>query len=115
MDVMFVAKAYVEASNAHDLDAVERLLSEDAVYLSTGVGEHLGKRAIRAMMDTFFQTYKTLHWQTRNWESESENVASFDFVMTGMHCETGNKIEKAGREGIFMGKDGLINRIEVRA
>ena len=37
-----VAKAYVEASNAHDLTTIEPMLSVDCEYQSSGVGHHAG-------------------------------------------------------------------------
>ena len=37
-----VAKAYVAASNAHDLTTIEPMLSVDCEYQSSGVGHHAG-------------------------------------------------------------------------
>ena len=44
-----VAKAYVHASNAHDLVAILNLMAEDVAYRSTGVGAHDGVPAVRTM------------------------------------------------------------------
>ena len=115
MDPVSVAKAYVGASNAHDLDAVEALLADGALYISTGVGEHIGRGAIRAMMDVFFSGHNSLNWQTSGWTEEQDGSVAFDFVMTGIGAKSGEKIEKTGREFIWVGQDGFIERIEVRA
>ena len=109
------AKAYVEASNAHDLERVEAMFAADAEYVSTGAGSHTGRKSIRTMMDNFFAAFSGLIWVTQDWHIDADGAHAFDFVMTGLNTQSGEEIKKAGHERIWINGDGLISRIEVRA
>ena len=50
---MTIAKAYVNASNAHDVDHIATMLSPDVAYRSSGVGAHDGVEKILAMAGPF--------------------------------------------------------------
>jgi len=114
MDQMARALTYVEASNDHDLEVVEAMIADDAVYISTGVGSHEGGPAIRAMMNGFFASVSNLNWATSNWHVDEDGACAFDFTMTGFQNQTGERINKTGHERIWVAADGLITRIEVR-
>ena len=55
-----LSKAYVEASNAHDLNRIEAMLDAKAHYYSSAVGKHEGRAAIRQMMEGFFAAFHRL-------------------------------------------------------
>ena len=109
------AKAYVEASNTHDLDRVDAMFTEDAEYHSTGVGSHAGRTSIRAMMDRFFAAYPDVRWAAESYRQTGDDGVAFDFVMTATPADGGDGIERRGVERLFFTADGLIRRIEVEA
>jgi uncharacterized protein (TIGR02246 family) len=113
MNGMARAKAYVEASSAHDLDRVEAMFASDAAYVSTSAGTHSGRAAIRAMMDGFFGLFSSLTWESSGWHVDGNGAYAFEFVMTGHNTQSGEDIEKTGHERIWIGDNGLIIRIEV--
>lgn len=108
-----LSKAYVEASNAHDLRQVDSMLDEKARYYSSAVGEHQGRAAIRQMMEGFFAAFPDVRWQTSRYRAAGTTGAAFDFVMTATSKATGEAIERRGIERIFFTSDGLISLIEV--
>ena len=102
-----LAKAYVDASNAHDLSTIETMLSVECRYHSSGVGDHAGREIILKMMRGFFDQNPDVHWDTRNWATESEDTAVFDFTIS---LPSGLA---TGKEWISVGQDGLITQIRV--
>ena len=102
-----LAKAYVEASNAHNLNTIETMLSVECRYHSSGVGDHVGRDAILEMMRGFFDQNPDVHWDTRNWVKEGQDTVAFDFTIS---LPTGTS---SGREWIQVDQEGLISRIRV--
>ncbi len=101
------ARAYVEASNAHDIHTIEPMLSVNCRYVSSGVGEHVGREAIVKMMRGFFKENPEVHWKTRNWKEQGADTAVFEFTITLPSGTSG------GREWVTIGEDGLITEIRV--
>jgi hypothetical protein len=100
-------KSYVAASNAHDLTRIEPMFAADAIYRSSGVGQHEGAPAIIAMMKTFFDANPDVHWDTSSFRVIEENGVEFDFVISlGGNSST-------GIERLFFDADNLIRLIEV--
>ena len=110
-----LSKAYVEASNAHDLNRVEAMLDAKARYYSSAVGEHEGRAAIRRMMEEFFAGFPDVRWDASTYRAAGTTGAAFNFVMTATDKHTGQRIERKGIERIFFTGDGLISLIEVAA
>lgn len=108
-----LARQYVRHANAHDLDACEAMFSDDARYVSAGVGEHTGRDAIRAMMNGFFWRFPDVHWQTSNWREEADGIVTFDFTMTGKDRDTGEPLYRQSVERICFNDNGEIRHIEV--
>ncbi len=101
------AKAYVDASNNHDLAAIAPMLAENCRYVSSGVGEHRGQKSILAMMETFFSTNPDVRWTVSEYQMNSENQVIFDFTIT-----LGGRSNQ-GTEKISFDGDGNISNIEV--
>lgn len=101
------ARAYVDASNDHDLARIRQMLAPECVYISDGVGRHEGVDAILAMMQNFFASNPDVHWQVDDYQLRLACV-EFEFIIT-MGDKTSNGFEK-----IFFGQDRKIVRIEVR-
>lgn len=101
------AEAYVEASNAHDVERIATLLNDSAVYRSTGVGGHDGKAAILAMNQKFFSDNPDVHWEAANYRAIGDEGVEFDFEIS-----LKGKLS-SGVERVFFDTDGLIIRVEV--
>ncbi|MEM7427004.1 MAG: nuclear transport factor 2 family protein [Pseudomonadota bacterium] len=101
------AKAYLDASNRHDLNDISDLLSADCRYFSSGAGEHNGRDAILDMMRGFFAQYPNVRWEARNLEAETVSTAAFDFTI---FLPSG---AFEGREWVAMNETGLISEIRV--
>ncbi len=99
--------AYVEASNAHDVDRIATMLSPEAVYHSTGVGSHEGAAAILSMNTEFFSANPDVHWDATNYRDITGAGVEFDFVIT-LQGERGGGVER-----VYFDANGLISRVEV--
>jgi len=102
------AWAYVEASNQHDMARIGPMLSDDIVYVSSGVGDHEGAGAVLEMMSAFHEANPDVHWQAENYRTIDRDGVEFDFVMTL------GGAEHRGVERIFFTPTGQIRRIEVK-
>ena len=96
------AQAYVKASNEHDVELIATLLSDAAVYRSTGVGGHDGKAAILAMNAKFFAEYPDVHWDAVNYRTIAGEGVEFDFAIS-----LKGKLS-SGVERVFFDAQGLI-------
>ncbi|MCP5076159.1 MAG: nuclear transport factor 2 family protein [Rhodobacteraceae bacterium] len=101
------AKAYVAASNAHDLNLIAQLLNEDCRYNSSGVGGYRGKAAIISMMEGFFSNNPNVHWDVPEYRLDGQLCVVFDFTIS-----LGGQSNR-GLEKISFAEDGLIAIIEV--
>ena len=113
LDYRSLARAYVEASCAHDPDAIRLMLAESATYRSSNVGYYERRDPIMEMMTGFYASFPDVVWTVDEYRLTAEGVVAFDFVMCGTHHETGERLEKQGRETIEFQADGLIRHIEV--
>lgn len=102
-----LAQDYVAASNAHDLTRVEALFADDAIYRSSGVGQHIGVSTIIDMMRTFFEANSDVHWGASNFRHLDNRGVEFDFTIT-----LGGK-SSSGVERLYFTADNTIRLIEV--
>ena len=102
-----LARAYVAASNDHDVERIAGMLAADAAYASTGVGRHDGAEAILAMNRSFFADNPDVHWEAVNYRQVKGDGVEFDFTITL------NGASSSGVERVFFGPDGRISRVEV--
>jgi len=100
-------RAYVDASNGHDIARIATMLAEDAVYLSTGVGRHDGSAAILDMNKDFFSANPDVHWETANYRAIETDGVVFDFVISY------GGTSGPGVERVYFDARGQINRVEV--
>lgn len=106
-DLVKRARAYVAASNAHDIAAIEPMIAPDCIYVSSGVGRHDGAGAIIAMMRDFFEAVPDVNWQARDYRAVTGNGVEFDFVIS-MNGESSTGVER-----LFFDDSGAIVRVEV--
>ena len=83
------------------------MLAQECRYISTGVGEHLGKTAILSMMEGFFSDNPDVYWDVPEYRQEGRRCVVFDFtVLLGGQS-------RRGLEKLSFAEDGLISIIEV--
>ncbi len=108
-----LAQQYVERSNRHILDDVFPLFEVHATYHTSQFGAFEGIESIKKMMSGFFMKFPDVHWAVETYTPESDDTVVFNFVMKGTDRETGNKIERHGRESIRFSEAGFIVYVEV--
>ena len=100
-------------SNAHDLERILPMFSDNALYRSSNVGEFKGRVAIGEMMADFFCRFPNVYWNVGEYHCAGNGEVEFEFVMSATEALTGKGIERLGRERIEFADDGLISRLEV--
>ncbi|MCA9548588.1 MAG: ester cyclase [Myxococcales bacterium] len=68
-----LGRAYLAIFNDHDLDACDRLLTEDFVS-HLRVGEVRGVEAFKALMTGFFEAFPDAHWTVDEWIFTEDRV-----------------------------------------
>ena len=100
---------YTAALNRHDLETVENMFSESAVYLSPGLnGEIKGRAAIMAA----FRRYFAEHPDQVNVD-EDVRVLDENTLQTRWRLAS-SKSKRSGKQIINFNAEGEIQRIEVR-
>ena len=108
------ARAYVALSNAHRVDLIRPLFSEQAIYRSSAVGEYRGAGAITQMMSGFFERFADVYWHCSNYRCSGCRV-SFDFELRATDAVDGSQLQRHGIEHIEFDDAGLIKTLEVLA
>lgn len=79
---------YERATSSHDLDATLDLIAEDAIYLFSDRSSHIGKAAIRKVLESNFMSIKdeTYNLGAIRWVAVSETVAAcvYEFHWRGL-------------------------------
>ncbi len=100
--------AYTAALNRYDLDAVEQVFAEDAVYVSPGLGgEFNGRAAIVAA----FRDYFRQHTDQVNTDEDVRQVG--EHTLQSRWRLQSSSSNRSGRQRIMFNTDGLISRIDV--
>lgn len=107
-----LAKEYFAHSNARDLDAIEKMLTNTTTYSSPNVGVFLGKAQIMEMKRGFYGSFTDMHWDVHSAEETKPGVVLFDFTFTGTKTD-GEKVERSGLEYVIV-HNGKLQHIEVR-
>ena len=100
---------YTAALNCYDLETVENMFSESAVYVSPGLnGEIKGRAAIRAA----FRRYFAEHPDQVNVDEEARALDAHT-LQARWRLES-SKSKRSGNQIINFNAEGRIQRIEVR-
>lgn len=91
-----VRRFYAEAINGRDLDAVDRLLTEDFTH----DGEQRGRAGQRVAVAAFLDAFEDLHNEILLILAEGELVAAHQ-VWTGTHTGTFAGLDATGRAVTF--------------
>jgi len=105
-----IAVEYFEASNRHDLQAIENLLDANVVYRSSSVGEFVGAKAVIEMTGGFFGKYVNVKW---DFEVHAHRPAS-NTILFSFTINLGNgSAPAAGTELVTVNALGKITKVEV--
>ena len=107
-----LARAWVDHSNAHDLEAIARLLAAKARYEFANADTWEGRDAIVRMLRTIFADLPDVQWDTTGYEEVSPGRVAFDFRMHATDRD-GAPVAREGREVIEFTERGLITLIRV--
>ena len=111
VDRVALAHAYLDASNAHDLEAITALLHRDCLYESSAVGSYRGRGAVLAMMREFFSAVPDARWESGDPALDGAGAVEFPFRLSGNSTE--GPVDSAGRERLVIGLDGLLRAVRV--
>ena len=113
IDPVALLKEYHAALNSFDLEKVEHMFAEDAVYVSPGLnGEMKGRDAIMQAMATYFAEYADQVSTDERVEQLDQFRVKSIWVLVATSGE-GQKIERRGEEIVLFNISGLIESIEV--
>lgn len=110
-----LARRYVDASNAHDLERIRAMFADDAVYVSSRVGTCEGVEAIIGMMEGFFARFPDVNWTVDEYRQDDAGAVIFGFIMTATAVADNEAIEVRGVETITFDPAGRIVQVEVSA
>ena len=100
---------YTATLNRYDLETVENLFSESAVYVSPGLnGEIKGRAAIMAAFRAYFADHK----DQVNWDEDVQQVDG-QTLHARWRLQT-SKLKRSGMQIISFNAEGEIQRIEVQ-
>ena len=108
-----LARLYVERSNRHELDEVFPMFDANATYRSSQFGLFEGLEQIREMMTGFFTSFPDVHWTVDDYRADSDDTASFEFMMRATNAETEQAVARRGLETITFTDEGRIRHVEV--
>lgn len=104
---------YHAAVNALDFAAIEAAFSEDARYVSNGVGSLTGREAILAAFRDYFRVYPDQVAHDSLVETLSPTSARTRWRLTATHAITGKRIDRSGIELLSFDDEGRIVEIAV--
>jgi ketosteroid isomerase-like protein len=105
---------YFNALNAFDLKAVEAMFAEDAVYISSGLGEPIkGRVKIAEAFREYFDEYDNQVSIDTNVKLVAPNTFGSEWQLKATSCKTGKLLERAGTQITIFNEAGLIAHIEV--
>ena len=104
---------YHKAIDVHDIDLVQTMFAENAVYFSDGLGEVRGRDAIMAAMRKYF----TGHPDHQSWDDEFVQTGPFSarslWQLKATNRVTGDTVFRHGKEDIVFDNNGLIEQVKV--
>lgn len=109
-----VARRYFELSNRADLESIEHLLANNAIYSSDQTGLYYQKQPIMKMMQGFYDQYQSLNWSIDKLEisKRQKQIVEIEFTCHSI-TKTGIHHDRVGIERLIV-VDNHIQHIEVR-
>lgn len=106
-------EAYHAAINRLDFDGIAAFFHEDAVYLSVGTGDTVGRRAIMAAFRDYFASYPDQYAWDDLVEAIGPREARSRWNIKASHAKTGEPLSRRGLETITFDGDGCIVKVLV--
>ncbi len=103
---------YIALSNSGNLTAIQALFDPQATYSSAHTGLYYGITDIMAMMNAYFKSHQSLHWQIDAISTLTEHISEVHFTCKTLDTD-GKTSVRTGIERVVV-VDGLIRHIEVR-
>lgn len=113
-DIVDIVERYHAAMNALDFKALERFLTETAVYVSDGVGVFEGRDKIMAGFRAYFAEYGDQVATDETIEAISDRAVRSVWKLNATSARTGQKLVRTGEETVFLDRDGFIEKVIVR-
>lgn len=107
------AERYLALSNAHALEDIFAMFEPGATYRSSQFGAFAGIETIKEMMTSFFTRFPDTHWEVGEYVPTDDHAVEFDFIMRAHEKDSGEAVERHGRERIEFSPGGRIRHIEV--
>jgi ketosteroid isomerase-like protein len=109
-DVLELLERFVDAWNAHDVDALLNSMTEDGVFYSSAGpapsgARHVGREALGKAYAALWQTYPDAQWTNAHHFVSGENACS-GWTFTGTKAD-GSRVEVDGCD-LFKIRDGKI-------
>ncbi len=115
IDPVVLLKEYHAALNGFDLDKVESLFADDAIYVSPGLnGEIKGRSAIMQAMRKYFAEYADQVSTDECIEQLDDLSVKSNWSLSATSRSTHARTTRHGEEIICLNIKGLIKRIEVK-
>jgi ketosteroid isomerase-like protein len=106
--------AYTNALNRLDLDAVERMFAENAIYISSGMdGAYHGRSSIMAAFRAYFANHPDQVNFDKHLKRVGPNDVQSDWMLTATNAQTGKRISRKGIQVITFNEAGLIQVVQV--
>lgn len=112
MNSMEIARFYFELSNKSDFDSIEKLFTNETIYISQNTGEYIGKTDIIAMQKKFHGQFLSLNWKIISVREVEPGVILFDFDFEGVKSD-GELIKASGQESVTV-SNGKIQKIVIK-
>lgn len=106
-------QAFHDAINAFDFAASEAAFAEDAVYLSAGTGDTVGRGSIMAAFRRYFDIYPDQVAWNDLVETIGPNEARSHWNVRATNARTGEPLIRRGLETITFDEAGRIVRVLV--
>ncbi len=99
-------KAFADAWNRHDVDALMGHMSEDGVFISSSGARAEGSKAVREAFASVFESFPDARWdEDAHFVSGTRGVS--EWVFSGTDAEDGTVVKERGCD-IFIFQDGKI-------
>ena len=113
-DFLKLAKAYHDALNAFDFEAVEKMFVEDAEYHSSGIGGLYGRSEIMKAMRAYFGEFNDQISMDDVMEDIGESRVRSHWRLQATARSSGRKVARQGNEVLHFTPKGLIRLVEVQ-
>src|SRR6476660_9032484 len=113
MEIDELIRAYDDAWNAQDLDAIASMHDDDIVFHNHNAGERVdGADAVRAHIAAIFARWPTLRFEGRSLRC-GDDFAVSEWTARAVHPDDGRRLEWDGIDVFPLTPDGRIARKDV--